>query len=102
MPTADDSPNTRLAPLVLAWLGLVSLSVLSVFIGEWFGDADVLPPLVGAIVWLKGWLVARFFLEARLCRTLIRRIIWAFVAFAPIALVLTDLFGGTLARILQV
>ena len=40
-----------------------------------------------AIIWLKAWLVAYFFLEAKRCHTFIRRLIWAFIAFAPIALV---------------
>ena len=98
----EDKLNTALAPLVMTWGGLVLLSLLSVGLGEWVGNAPWLPAMVGAIIWLKGWLVARHFLEARLCRTLIRRMIWTFVAFAPIALVITDIFGARLARVLQV
>lgn len=99
---SEDGLNTGLAPLAFAWAGLVVLSLLSVGLGEWIGDAPWLPAMVGAILWAKGWLVAHFFLEARLCKTLIRRMIWAFVGFAPIALVITDMFGPTLARIIQV
>jgi len=99
---AGNGTITGLFPLALAWGGLVLLSLLSVGLGEWVGNAPWLPAVVGAIVWLKGWLVARYFLEAQLCRTLIRRMVWAFVAFAPIALVITDTFGPTIAQIFQV
>jgi len=91
-------PSTRLGPLLLTWLALVALTLLSLILGEWFGGAGWLPMLVAAIIWLKAWLVARYFIEAQLTRTLIRRIIWAFIAFAPIALVLTDLFGRQATR----
>jgi hypothetical protein len=37
---------------------LVLLSQLSVDLCEWVGEAPSLPAMVGAIVWLKGWLVA--------------------------------------------
>ena len=102
MQSNDDNLNVRLGPLVLAWAILVVLSLLSMGLGEWVGDTPWLPSLVAAIIWLKAWLVARFFLEAQLCRTLIRRMIWTFIAFSPIALVLTDTFGQSIARILQV
>lgn len=98
----DKGVNIDMAPLVMAWGSLVLLSLLSVGLGEWVGSAPWLPAMVSAVIWLKGWLVARYFLEARLCRTLIRRMLWTFVAFAPIALVITDTFGPRLARVLQV
>jgi hypothetical protein len=53
------------------------------------------------VVWLKAWLVARYFLEAPQCHVFIRRVIWTFTAFAPLALVLTDLFGQQFALWLQ-
>ena len=56
---------------------------------------------VASIIWLKARLVARYFLEAPLCTTFIRRLIWTFIAFAPIALVLTDLFGRQFAEAFQ-
>jgi hypothetical protein len=37
---------------------LVLLSLLRVGLGEWVGEAPSLLAMVGAIVWLKGWLVA--------------------------------------------
>jgi len=61
-----------------------------------------MPRLVAAITWLKAWLVAYFFLEAKLCHTFIRRLIWVFIAFAPIALTLTDMFGPQFAAAIQI
>ena len=91
----------RIAPLVFAWLGLLTLTALSLGLGEWLRDLAWLPVLVAAVIWLKAWLVAYFFLEAPLSRTFIRRLIWIFIAFAPIALVLTDLFGRQFASLVQ-
>ncbi|MCB1786152.1 MAG: hypothetical protein H6955_01460 [Chromatiaceae bacterium] len=92
-------PGTRLAPLFLAWTLLVTFTLLSLTLGAWLQGAVWLPLLVAAIVWLKAWLVAHYFLEAQLCRTFIRRLVWIFVAFAPISLVLTDLFGRQFAAL---
>jgi hypothetical protein len=39
-----------------------------------------------------------FLMETPLSHTFIRRLIWIFIAFAPIALVLTDLFGRQFAE----
>lgn len=102
MQSSDRSPNTRLVPLLIAWAALMGLSLLSMLLGEWLEGLSSLPALVGAIIWLKAWLVARYFLEAQLCITFLRRMIWVFIAFSPIALVLTDTFGQTIAKILQV
>ena len=98
MRTTPDRPSTRLLPLFLAWLALVALTLASLGLGEWLGSAGWLPLLVAVIIWVKAWLVAHYFLEVRLSRALIRRIIWAFIAFAPIALALTDRFGRQFAE----
>jgi hypothetical protein len=98
----EQRPNAQLAPLVLAWLALAALTLVSLGLGEWLGEVSWLPALVAAIIWLKAWLVAYFFLEARLCHTFIRRLIWVFIAFAPIALILTDLFGPQFAALVQI
>jgi hypothetical protein len=98
----EPHPNVNLTPLALTWLALVALTLVSLGLGEWLGRASWLPTLVAAIIWLKAWLVAFFFLETRLCHTLIRRLIWAFIAFAPVALVLTDLFGQQFAALVQI
>lgn len=92
---------TRLMPLVLAWLLLVVLTLISLGLGEWLRGLAWLPLLVASIIWLKAWLVARYFLETHLSHVFLRRVVWVFIAFAPIALVLTDHFGQRLARLLQ-
>lgn len=101
MSTRKQQPTTSLRPLLFAWLGLVLLTFVSLGLGEWLGRAPWLPALVAAIIWLKAWLVGYFFLEAQLCHTFIRRLVWIFIAFAPIALVLTDLFGRQFAAFAQ-
>lgn len=101
MNTPDALPSTRLRPLVIAWLGLVLLTLASIGLGEWLRGAWWLALLVAAIIWLKAWLVAYYFLETQLTRTFIRRLIWIFIAFAPIALVLTDRFGRQFAEWVQ-
>lgn len=97
----DQTPSTRLSPLFAAWAGLVLFTLLSVALGEWMRGAPGLLLPVASIIWLKAWLVARYFLEVPLCTTFIRRLIWTFIAFAPIALVLTDLFGRQFAEAFQ-
>lgn len=91
--------STTLAPLVCAWLGLVGLTLVSVGLGQWFhGDGGVvLQLLVAAIVWLKSLLVARKFIETDLAHPFIRRVVLCFVAFTPVALLLTAFFGRQLA-----
>lgn len=82
----------------LAWLALVALTLASLGLGEWFPRAPWLPLLVAAIVWLKGVLVARAFIESHLAHPFIARLLQGFVAFSPLALVGTAYFGDSLAR----
>jgi len=97
MKDATAKPSTRLAPLVLAWAGLVVLTGLSLGLGHWVDGGRWLAPPVAALIWLKAWIVARYYLEIPLARTLLRRAVWAFVAFAPVALLLTSLLGRQFA-----
>lgn len=99
--TNSDTGTASLTPLALVWLGLILLSLLSLVLGEWVGQTSWLPAAVGAVIWLKAWLVAHYFLEANQCVAFIRRLVLGFIAFAPIALVLTDTFGSQLAVLLQ-
>ncbi len=101
MGTPLSRTSARLAPLLFAWFGLILLTLLSLGLGDLLREASWLPVLVAAIIWLKAWLVAYFFLETPRCHTFIRRLIWIFIAFAPIALVLTDLFGRQFAELMQ-
>ena len=102
MEIEQTQPSTRMTPLIVAWTGLVILTLTSIGLGEWFSDLPGLLFPVAAIIWLKAWLVARYFLEIPLTRPFIRRLVWIFIAFSPIALVITDLFAHQLAKWLQV
>jgi hypothetical protein len=84
--------------LTLTWLALVVLTLVSLGLGEWFRAAHWLPLLVAAIIWLKGAMVARYFIESHLTHPFITRLLRVFIAIAPVALVLTAFFGDTLAR----
>ena len=91
-------PPDRFRLLTLAWLALVALTLVGLALGEWFRDARWLPLLVAAIIWTKGALVAGAFIESHIAHPFIARLLQAFIAIAPIALVLTAFFGDTLAR----
>lgn len=101
MNTPQPQPPTRLAPLVGAWVFLVLLTLASLGFANSLRGADWLPELVASMVWLKAWLVARYFLETPHCHIFIRLVVWNFIAFAPLALVLTDLFGQQFAHWVQ-
>ncbi len=98
MDKRDETPSTKLAPLAYAWLALVLLTLASVYLGQWFHGAVWLQPLVAAIIWLKGIIVARRFIEIDLARSFIRRMVYGFIAFTPIVLVIVSYFGDHLAR----
>jgi hypothetical protein len=90
--------NTSLRPLAQAWLILCLLTLLSLGLGQWFHGAPWLPLLVAGIVWFKGTLVAHRFIESRLAHPFIARVLAAFIAFAPLALLLTGFYGAQFAR----
>lgn len=91
-------PPANLQTLTFAWLGLVALTLLSLGIGRWLHGAPWLPLLVAAIVWVKGRLVARRFIEAPQTHPFIDRTLRGFIAFTPLALLLTAFFGAQFAR----
>jgi hypothetical protein len=93
MKTSHDNFST----LTLAWLALVALTLISLGLGEWFRAADWLPLLVAALIWLKGAVVARCFIESHIAHPFIARLLQGFIAVAPSALILTAFFGSTLA-----
>lgn len=90
-------PQTH-PPLGLAWLALMVLTLASLALGESLRGASGLPLLVAAIVWAKGWLVARHFIESHEAHPFIARMLQIFIAFVPVALVLTSFFGAWIAR----
>ena len=92
------SPSTSYRPLVTTWLTLVGLTIVSVLLSQWLHGGAWLQLLVAAIVWLKGDLIARHFVETRIAHPFIRRVTHYFIAFTPVALVLTAFFGKEFAR----
>jgi hypothetical protein len=98
----SDHPNAEvviLKPLIGAWLALMLLTLLSVALSRWWVvDVRWLAIVVATIVWVKGWLVARAFIESRTAVPFIRYLLGAFMALAPVALVLTGFFGRDFAR----
>jgi len=86
------------ATLRLAWLALVLLTFLGLVLGTWFHGAPWLPVLVAGMIWAKGALVARYFLESSDAHPFIRRLLQGFIALAPLLLLFTTFFGGHLAR----
>lgn len=98
MEHATQQPGTALSPLVVAWLTLVALTLFSLVLGQWFHGAAWLQILVAAIVWIKGHLIARRFIESELAHPFIRNVLRGFIAFTPIALVLTAFYGHQFAR----
>ena len=92
-------PTDRFRILTATWIALVALTLFSLGLGEWFRAAAWLPLLVAAIIWLKGALVAHWFIEASVAHPFIARILQTFIAIAPLALILTAFFGDILARL---
>lgn len=101
MNVSDSPRNTSLLPLAISWLALISLTLFSLVLGEWMDRSAWLPALVASVIWIKAWVIARHFLEVQDCTRFIRRLVLGFIAFAPIALVLTDTFGVQLAGLLR-
>lgn len=93
-----NSKNDHFSQLTVAWLGLVALTLVSLGLSEGFRDARWLPLLVAAIIWFKGALVARCFIESPVAHPFIRRVLRIFIAISPLALIATAFFGSTLAR----
>lgn len=93
MPAKD-----HFALITAAWLALVALTLASLGLSEWFRDISWLPLVVAAIMWVKGAVVARCFIEAHVAHPFIARVLKVFIALAPIALIITAFFGSTVAR----
>jgi uncharacterized membrane protein YjdF len=102
MKPSESGKAVSLIPLALVWLALIILSLFSLMLGEWVGrTANWLPAVVAVVIWLKAWLVARYFLEAYQCVPFIRRLVLGFICFAPLSLIITDTFGPEIAALLQ-
>lgn len=86
-------PHSKISPLVMAWLGLLVLTLVSLVLGNRFGHASWMPLPVAAIIWIKGTVVSSYFIESNGAHPLIAWIVRAFIAFVPVVLVLFALFG---------
>lgn len=98
MKTSETNNPASLAPFTHAWLGLVALTFASVYLGHWFHGTAWLQILVAAIIWLKGILVAKHFLEIKETHAFIRRVVLGFIAVTPLALLIIAYFGNQVAR----
>jgi hypothetical protein len=91
-------PSLSVSTLFGAWLALLGLTALGLVLGRWSGGASWLPLAVAALVWLKGWLVARHFIESNLAHPFIAWVLRVFIVCVPAALLVTTWFGPQLAR----
>lgn len=78
---------------VLVWLGLLALSLTGLLLGEHFGHRPWMPLLVAAIIWVKGSLVAHYFIESHTAHPFVAWLLRIFIAFVPLALVISAWFG---------
>jgi len=99
METTPHKPATSLRPLVWAWLALVALTLVSPLLGDMLGRDQAVQLIVAAIIWVKARLVTRHFLEAERTHPFIRNVLRFFIAFTPIAIVLTTFFGDAFVRL---
>lgn len=92
MSHASPAPKSTLRLLVLAWLGLMLLTGVSILIGHELHGMAGLQPLVAGILWLKSWLVVRYFLEGRSIHDFFRRVLYVFIAITPLCLIALGLW----------
>ncbi len=97
MNSRHPTPTTSLLPLFCSWMGLLVLTGLSLWLAQSSGRAAWLQLPVAGIIWLKGWVVARFFIESHLAHPFIARVVRAFIFCVPLALILTEWLGGGFA-----
>lgn len=84
----NNTPRATALPL-LPWLGLLALSFAGLLLGEWFGHTAWMPLLVAAIIWVKGSLVAHYFIESHTAHPFVGWLLRVFIAVVPLALVVT-------------
>ena len=87
MSHASPAPKSTLRLLFLAWLGLMLLTGVSILTGHELHGRAGLQPLVAGILWLKSWLVVRYFLEGRSIHDFFRRVLYVFIAITPLCLI---------------
>lgn len=86
--------HSALSVSTLAWLGLLVLTGISLILGAQFGAASWMPFLVAGIIWIKGIMVARYFIESHEAHPFIAWVLRAFIAFTSIGLIVTTVISG--------
>lgn len=76
--------------VVYAWSGLLLLTMAGLLVGSAWGHASWLPVVVAALIWIKGWVVGRYFLNIHDAHPYVAWLVRIFTAFAPAALLLTE------------
>jgi hypothetical protein len=91
MKQKNDEKNYVPIESTMAWLGLLALTAISLLLGAQFGAASWMPFLVAGIIWIKGSMVARYFIESHQAHPFIAWVLRTFIAFASIGLVVTTI-----------
>lgn len=99
MKANDTARPAALTPLVLSWAALVCLTFLGLGLSEGGVRGAWFQLLVAALVWFKGWIVARYFVESHLAHPFIATVVRVFILCVPLALVVTALLGERFARL---
>ena len=89
---------SRTLSLHWAWLGLVALTLVGALAGEGAAQGWALKIIVTATILVKGWLVARHFLEVHQAHPLIRRLILGYIATMAGMVLVVGAFGPAIAR----
>lgn len=84
--------------LTLAWGGLLALTGVSLLLGKLLHGQAWLPLLVAGVLWLKAWIVIRYFIEADATHAFIRKVLYGFIGITPVCIVLLGFWGEAFAR----
>ncbi|WP_332670851.1 hypothetical protein [Aromatoleum sp.] len=99
MKANDTARPAPLTPLFLSWFALVCLTFLGLGLSEGGVRGVWFQLLVAALVWFKGWIVARYFIESHVAHPFIATVVRVFILCVPVALVFTAWLGDRFARL---
>ena len=83
----------------LVWLALAGMALVGALIGESAATGHAITFVVAFVVAAKGRLVVDHFMELRGANTRLHRLMSGYFHVMPLLVVLTDFFGGTIARL---
>lgn len=83
-------PALQKVTLASAWIGLLFLTLVGLLAGGLWEHTSGLPLFVAALIWIKGWMVGRYFLNIDDAHPYVAWLVRIFTVFAPVALLLTD------------